>query len=971
METERSDGEETAVKGGANSEHGAGDLGLRKRSGRWHLVLVASLNLLPAAFSQNKPISVGEPPPDASPEAELATFKVLDGFEVNLFASEKDGVPNPLVTRWDERGRLWVVSTTAYPQPAPEEVANDKVLILEDTNHDGKADKITTFAEGLRMPMGMELAPGGNAKGHSIYLGEGEKLWLMTDTDGDDKMDTKEVVFSGFGTGDAHQNLNSFIWAPDGSLVMHQGLHCYSRVATAWGVKQLYGAGFWHYRPRSGKLESYPTGMPLNAWGTVFTSEGQPIMLAGAAGMYWARPMEVSTADTDVSGGNLEARDKQVRSIPHFLLERFQLPYGGQCIKTEGLRKFCGIDQVGNGHWPAAMQHEIICGGFFENAVFRYQLRNDPEFPSGIEAIEKEPLITSSSIAFRPVDIRFGPEGALYIADWYDPIIGHYQASFRHPNRDKAHGRIWRVTAKGRPLVQWETITKTSRGEAVLEKQSPNRWAAYQYERVTPPAVQLEQTIDALENLSNTNLLKGINVYWRMLQAAERNETVPALVQQGAMKMLLEAPDADYRIYATHSLGLFADRIPGVLKLIEPRLADRVPRARLEAVVAAAKVAQPEAIKVALKALDQPMDSYLERALWLAVHATARHWQPLTRGFIQDMPPAHIAFLIKRDGSKEVREAATALLKQNDLPANVKEGLTLALAKDDPNPLGLSPDEVATLKQSGRNAARLEALALKTPNAVLRRAALAQLVRTDAGRAGRFVASALGEIKDIEAMKVLLAPVLPTEAATKALVDALKTKPCSADAAKLMMRVLTSTGRSEPELNAVLTQVLGQSSPVPAYTPEWVNTLVAEVKARGDAGKGKVVFSSTLTNCTACHSIAKQGGTIGPELDAVGRGVPIELLVEAVVWPNRQIKEGYIATTISTRDGRRLQGYKISDANGELQLRDLLSANVSRFAAADIVSRQDSGSLMPEGLVGLMTREELRDLIAYLTTLGR
>jgi putative heme-binding domain-containing protein len=455
-------------------------------------------------------------------------------------------------------------------------------------------------------------------------------------------------------------------------------------------------------------------------------------------------------------------------------------------------------------------------------------------------------------------------------------------------------------------------------------------------------------------------------------------------------------------------------------------VADDSPRVRLEAVVAAAKVPSPDAIKVALKVLDKPMDSYIERALWLAVQATKRQWFPSVAGnvgvkpsgdhpanvpplltqpsprsgesssaplkssapgapegftptdpamafrsFLADMPAPHIVFLVKREGSKELRELCTAMLTQSDLPANVREGLTLALAKDDSNADALTPTERKQLT-AAKDADKLAALAQRADALLkLRIATLAKLVSTDEPRAGRLVAAMANSVTDTEALRQWLAPVLPVEAASKALVAALKEKPCTADTAKLIMRVLTSTGRSEPELMTAMTSILGASSPVPSYSPEFVSTLVAEVKAKGNADRGKAVFNSTLTNCTACHSIAKKGGTIGPELDAVGRGVPMELLVEAVVWPNRQIKEGYIATLIKTKDGRVLQGYKVSDANGELQLRDLLSKTVTTFAANEIDTRTDSGSLMPEGLVALMTREELRDLIAYLMTLGR
>src|SRR5690606_11873613 len=135
--------------------------------------------------------------------------------------------------------------------------------------------------------------------------------------------------------------------------------------------------------------------------------------------------------------------------------------------------------------------------------------------------------------------------------------------------------------------------------------------------------------------------------------------------------------------------------------------------------------------------------------------------------------------------------------------------------------------------------------------------------------------------------------------------------------------------------------------------------------------KGRAVFQQPLFACTACHQIGGQGGIIGPELDAVGRGVAVVLLIEAVVWPGRQIKEGYVATSVTMKDGRRLQGYKVSESGGELQLKDLGSGQVSRLALAEVKEHQESGSLMPEGLIVNMTREELRDLVAYLASLGR
>lgn len=1021
-------------------------------------LLTLSLTPLPAQDLPRKGISVGEPPADHSPEAELRSFKVLEGFEVNLFASESDGVANALVIRWDERGRLWCLQTSAYPQPAPGEVCNDKILILEDTNRDGRADKVTPFADGLRMPMGMELAGPGEA-----YVGEGEKLWLMRDTDGDDRADSREVIFSGFGTGDTHQNINSFIWSPDGALVMHQGLHCYSRVSTPWGVRQLYGAGFWRFWPRSRKLEPYPTGMPQNAWGTAFTKWGQPIMVAGAAGMYWSRPMEISVPEVEGAG-----------HLPYFLLTRFMLPSSGQIIKTEGLRKFCGVDIAGNAHWPATMQEEVIAGGFFDNAIFRYKLAEDKTAPSGFEAIEQPPLITSDNVAFRPVDVRFGPDGALYIADWYNPIIGHYQASFRHPNRDRDHGRIWRVVAKGREMAKSADLRNLDSSALLKLAADGDRWERYQAcrllmgksdaEILNHPLVERARDMFAPEDTAPS---PEAYVAWQMTMSRE----VP---DDALVLRLLTSKSPELRALGARTIGARGNQLSEAGFNLAQLVGDDDPRVRVEGIAALVKLIQSSdqhfiganaaeeiyLMRVLLTALDHPMDTFLERALWLAVHATAPRWKPLIAaasagggpgGFLSSLPPHHLAYLVEKEGSAELLGAVRALVagKGSTLPPATLRGLLSALvrkgdpadmrralelgAKDQPvlddladaaarrgykTPQGAGPLVMQLLDSSdeARKAAacrlagawrmtearaKVEQAASATSD-VVRAAALSALARLGAdarvfepvlldaksawpvrvaaleaiaglnpGLAGTNAARHLSAIGDAPTMRAWLAPVLARAAATQAMARALDETPCSPQAAQLALATLTAAGRGDAALTTAFGKILGMKNTLPAYDAAWVNALAAEVKSSGDAAGGKAVFNAPLSGCIACHRINKIGGTIGPELDSVGRGIPLELLIEAVVWPNRQIKEGYVATTLTKKDGARMQGYKVTEANGELHLRDFLTGTVHRIGVGEIAERQEAGSLMPEGLIATMTREQLRDLVAYLASLGR
>ena len=188
------------------------------------------------------------PTPAVSPAEELKEFQPADGFAVNLFASEKLGVENPLTMRWDAEGRMYVACTWTYPHLKPGEIPNDKIILLTDTDGDGQADRSTVFADGLNIPtVYFETANGG------VYVGQSTDLLFLRDTDGDGMADERKLVLSGFGTGDTHQAMNSFTWSPDGELFFCQGDGIESRVETPWGVLSLYQAGVYRLRP--GRLE--------------------------------------------------------------------------------------------------------------------------------------------------------------------------------------------------------------------------------------------------------------------------------------------------------------------------------------------------------------------------------------------------------------------------------------------------------------------------------------------------------------------------------------------------------------------------------------------------------------------------------------------------------------------------------------------------------------------------------------------
>ena len=387
--------------------------------------------------------------------------------------------------RWDARGRLWVIQSKTYPQLKPGETPNDKVLSLEDTAFQRvHADKVTVFADGLMIPTGLEIAPGGERSGaaqasgsvaagdqgragarpselagSACYVGEGPKLWKLTDTTGSGVADKREVVLRGFGTGDNHQNINSFRWSPGGELMFSQGLHGHARVETPYGVVGLDEAGLWRYRPAEQRLDGFFGGSadPQNPWGWTFLHWGQPLISAGNSGnMYYALPEMIR----GFQGGRRET------------------------IWAEGRgRKTSNPELIESSHFPDEWQGAIVTGGYINNAVWTLRVEQDGAGFKIIDDPKLPPLVQSTHGSFRPVDVKLGPDGALYICDWYNPIIGHYQASFRHPDRDKQHGRIWRVTYKDRPLVEPSPIADASIEQLVENLRSPEKFVREQSKR--------------------------------------------------------------------------------------------------------------------------------------------------------------------------------------------------------------------------------------------------------------------------------------------------------------------------------------------------------------------------------------------------------------------------------------------------------------------------------------------------------
>ena len=519
------------------------------------------------------------------PEDAIQRMTVAQGFKVNLFASEKEfpELVNPVQMAFDTKGRLWVAAWKSYPHWQPKTPMDDKLLILEDTNGDGKADKRTVFAGDLHNPTGFEFWNGG------VIVGQPPNVVFLKDTNGDDRYDVKEILLHGLDSADTHHAINSFTFDPGGALYMQEGIFHRTQVETPWGptVRQADG-GVYRFEPRASKFEVYiPMNFP-NPHGHVFDRWGRDIVFDATGGQPYYGP----SFSTKKYYPAMETRNA---------------PRPG-AVKT---RPVGGTDILASRHFPESMQGNIVVLnviGF--RGILNYKLSEDG---AGLKWAEVEPILQSADENFRPVDAEVGPDGALYFVDWHNPIIGHMQHNLRDTSRDKEHGRVYRVTYPGRPLLTPVRIAGQTIPQLLDLLKEPEDRVRYRAKielsgRDTSEVLAALQTwmerLDPKDPEYEHHLMEAL---W-MFQWNNR-------VNEKLLSRMLRSNEPWARAAATRVLCYWRDRVPTALSLLKTQANDPHPAVRLEAVRAASFFQTTEAATIALESLNHPQDRFLEYTL--------------------------------------------------------------------------------------------------------------------------------------------------------------------------------------------------------------------------------------------------------------------------------------------------------------------------------------------------------------------
>lgn len=958
------------------------------------------------------------PPPD--PEIEQASFKVPHGFEINLFAADPL-LAKPTQISFDRDGRLWVSSSQIYPQLKVNQEPRDRIIILEDSNADGIADRSSVYYDQLIIPGGVLPDDEGGA-----YVAHAEELIHLSDTDSDGKADKKEVLLSGFGTEDTHHTLHRLSWGPGGLLYMLQGYYVGTHVETLYGPRRLNGGGLWSYNITTRRLEIYSRGL-VNPWGMTFDRWGQTFQTDGAGG----------------EGINYSFPDSVFMASPH---ENHFL---------RGLNprrpKSCGIEVISGHHFPESWHGNLVTCDFRANNIDRYLIESRD---SGYVSTLQPDLLQSSHVSFRPIDLVMGPDGALYIADWYSPIIQHGEVDFRDERRDQIHGRIWRITAKGRPLVK-RIDYKTATVPELLEMlKADENWVRLNAKQALKTKNR-KKAIAAIDSWVRS-LNPAIEGYeHHRLEALWAAQTLGS-VDESLLKQVLNSSAPQARAAGIRVLYDWHQMLRGTELLLSAAVTDPHPLVRREAVTALGQLDSANAVEIAVRVLDMPMDKFLDFALWRTCRLLEKHWLPAFQSGKLNFAgtPEKLAFALKAIEKPEVLAPLIAMLRNDgdaadeSLPkvigklgsardldvlteiaavgnhpfasnaalglleaakdrgviptTGVEQALNELLKSKDPVTLAAAcrlvglwqagsrmnylenkltdPDTDRDVHRAAAEAlARwdqpavrelLGTIAQSKSNIAIRVSAVAALTNADAIAGAKAAATLLTESLATEDIDELMHAVLVKKDAAEALSRELEHQSLPSAIAIQATRAVEVSGKETGNLLAAIAKAGSLEETQRLMEQDELTNFLTKL-TDGDATRGAEIYNRPELSCAVCHTINGSGGIIGPDLSSIGASAPVDYLIESLIDPSTKIKEGYRMSTITTKNGDFYSGATLREDQDVVILRTPVGKEV-RVPKKSIESRETSSvSMMPSGLCASLGESEFIDLVKYLSLLGK
>ena len=515
-----------------------------------------------------------------SPEEQQKDLQVAEGFQLNCFASEADfpELKAPVQMAFDARGRLWVVTMPSFPHTVPGARPDDKILVLEDTDRDGKADRCTVFADGFDALDGVAFHERG------VVVSAQPKLLLLRDTDGDGKADTREELLRGIDVTDSHHG-GMISTDPLGHVIFSDGVFHRSQIETPFGVVRGIDSTTYRLNPSSGRVVTEWQGLTPNPWKTAYDRYGNLFQRFG--------------------GGHVLDGLRQTWTP----LGVYQ-PYGNGTVVNYG--KGSALSVVSSPNFPEQYQQGVVSATLLGSYCVSISASNVQEGP--VAGTDRLDLLSSQNSAFRPVDAAFGLDGALYVSDFSSRIIGHAQHPMRDPQWNHTLGRIWRVVAKDRPVAKnWpriegaplpELLGLLGHSQDLVREHARLQLRALGGEVV--PAV--EAWVAGLEQAGGVEEQALLEATWVLLS---KGQARPRWVQR-----LLHSPEPRMRAAAVQTLR-FEGAVPSEVRALLAQAAqDPHPRVRMAVVnvVAHLRAAAPTGAAAAHQhgANEAPWEAVLE-----------------------------------------------------------------------------------------------------------------------------------------------------------------------------------------------------------------------------------------------------------------------------------------------------------------------------------------------------------------------
>lgn len=940
------------------------------------------------------------------PEEAARAMTVPDGFSVKLFAGEPD-VNQPVAMALDDRGRFWIAEAYSYPQKRAPGKGLDRILILEDADGDGKFDKRTVFMENLNLVSGLEVGHGG------VWIGAApELLFVPLDATGDKPAGEPRVMLDGWGLQDTHETLNTFIWGPDGWLWGCHGVFTHSRVGkpgTPDAQRVAINAGIWRYHPTRHIFEVVSHGTS-NPWGLDFDQHGEAIIEACV--IPHAFHMIPGARYLRQAGSHFNPHTyADIGTIADHLHYLGATPHGGnnRSDSAGGGHAHCGTMIYQGGAWPAQYHNQFFLGNIHGRRLNVEQLVPKG---SGYVASHRPDFLMANDAWARFINFRYGPDGNVYLIDWYDKQACHTGDVKAF---DRTNGRVYKISYQNTPKVLVD-LGKATDDDLAAYQTHNNDWFVRHArrllaERKPGAAVRAKLAEQATTHKDPLKRLRGV---WA-LHATGGIE--PATLE----KLLADTDDhvRGWSIRLATEQGIPEGLLP---KLVNLAKVDSSPVVRRELTSLAIRESQPET----RWSLVEPLAAHIEDAgdfnlplmVWYALEPLvildpARALKVAATGY--DPLPAFVARRLASEATESALNALAAALptagaklpklidgmsiglrgrKGLMAPAGWDKALDATLAQEDEitrdRALSLATqfgdkralDKLTAIagEASAKPQARLQAIealraaahaplagvALKVVEstdspAELRLASIRALASTtDNSVPARLLTAYAG--LDTQAKREVVATLAARPAWAVELLGAveknqLKTTEVPAET----VRQLHTVG--DDKLKERITKAWGAIRATPADRLQKISQVRKIASANGpvDLAHGRHLYQKV---CAQCHTLYGLGGKVGPELTGSNRP-SIDYLLENILDPSAVIPKEYAATVIELKNGRFLTGM-IRDENANTLT--VVGANETlTLSKADIEDRKASDlSMMPDNLLANLDNRQIRDLLAYL-----